>query len=294
MAHPSVLDFTTTPSGVDFFRKYDRVLEKWPIGTVGLDLDSEYGTTRVNACGPVDAPPVLLLPGAGATSTVWFANAAALAERYRVLAVDLMGDAGRSAASGRRIRGVDDLLGWIDTVAQGTGLDSFAVVGHSYGAMIALAYALGRPDRVRKMALLDPNSCFAGMRPGYLARAVPLLVRPTEKRERHFIRWETDRREVDESWLDLIACGTASFPKSKTVVPKRPSREAVSALTVDTTVILAAESRVHDSKSVAAAIGASAPRLRTCVIEGATHHTMPMSPATAVSEAILAAIDGPR
>ncbi|AHD23957.1 hypothetical protein Y013_23490 [Rhodococcus pyridinivorans SB3094] len=76
------------------------------------DLDSRFGTTRVTECGPPGAPPVLLLPGAGATSMVWFANAAALGEAHRLLAVDIIGDVGRSVADGDPVRNVDDLLGW--------------------------------------------------------------------------------------------------------------------------------------------------------------------------------------
>lgn len=286
----STTDFTGTAKGVAFYRAYDRVLEKWPVDVTSVDLSSEYGTTHVNMCGPADAPPVVLLPGSGATSTVWFENVAALASRYRVFAVDLIGDAGRSVAGDKHPRTVDDLLSWLDAVTQAAGLTAFSLVGHSYGAMIALAYALREPDRVQNLVLLDPNSCFAGMRASYLAHAVPLLMRPTEKRERDFICWETGGQGVDEDWLDLLARGAARFPKSKTVVPKRPRRNALEGLAVDTTVILAADSKVHDSRRLAADIAESIPRLRSIVVDGATHHTMPMSPATELNDTLVNAL----
>lgn len=286
----STVDFTTTAEGVAYYRAYDRVLEKWPIDVNCVDLASQYGTTRVNVCGPLDAPPVVLLPGAGATSTVWFENVAALADRFRVYAVDLIGDAGRSIADGDRLRSVDDLMFWLNAVVEAAGLTDFGLVGHSYGAMIALAYALREPDRVRNLVLLDPNSCFAGMRAPYLAHAVPLLLRPNEKRERDFIRWETGGQDIDEDWLDLLARGAAYFPKSKTIVPKRPKRSALDELAVDTTVILAANSKVHDSGQLATNIAESLPRLRSIVVEGATHHTMPMSPAAELNDALINAL----
>lgn len=290
MTRPPYATFSATGEGAGFHRSYDRVLGRWPVAVTGVDLPSEYGTTHVNVCGPVDAPPVVLLPGAGATSTVWFANVAALAQRYRVHAVDLMGDAGRSVADGLSLRSVDDLMRWLDTVTRSAGGRDVHLVGHSYGAMIALTYALREPDRVRKLVLLDPNSCFTGMRAAYLARAVPLLARPTDKRERAFVRWETDGREVNADWLDLLARGAASFPKSRTVVPRRPGRRALEQLAVDTTVILAADSKVHDSRHLAAHLARSLPQLRTVVVDGATHHTMPMSPATEVNDALLDAL----
>ncbi|MFD4369485.1 alpha/beta fold hydrolase [Rhodococcus sp. NPDC058521] len=282
-------DFAATPDGSAFYRAYDRVLDKWPVDVTRLDLASEFGTTRVNVCGQVDAPSVVLLPGAGATSTVWFANVAALANHYRVYAVDLIGDVGRSVANGTPVRTVDDLMSWLNTVTAAVDLKEFSLVGHSYGAMIALAYALREPDNVRSLALLDPNSCFARMRTSYLLRAAPLLLRPTAKRERNFIRWETDGQHVDEDWLDLLAYGAAHYPKSKTVVPQRPKRNAVEQMSLDTTVILAGDSKVHDSARVAANIG-PIPRIHTVLVGGATHHTMPMVPVEALNAALIDAL----
>ena len=290
MRPPSTTDFTAAPEGAAFYRAYDRVLEKWPVEATGVDLATEFGTTRLNVCGPLDGPPLVLLPGAGATSTVWFANVAALADRYRVYAVDLIGDAGRSTADGTPLRSTDDLMTWFRTVTETTGSTELGLVGHSYGAMIALAYALRDPKRVRKLVLLDPNSCFAGMRASYLTRAVPLLLRPTEKRERDFIRWETDGRHIDGDWLDLLAQGAAYFPKSKTIVPKRPTRSALTNLRVDTTAIFAADSKVHDSGRLVTNIAESLPRVRAVSVDGATHHTMPMSPAAGLNAALINAL----
>ena len=290
MAPRSTTEFAATTDGAAFYRAYDRVLDKWPVTVTGVDLSSEFGTTRVNVCGPPDAPPIVLLPGGGATSTVWFANVAALSGHHRVYAVDLLGDVGRSRNHGTPVRLVEDLMSWIDAVTRAVGLTDFGLVGHSYGAMIALAYALRAPHRVRKLALLDPSSCFAGMRTSYLARAVPLLLRPTDKRERDFIRWETGGQDMDADWLDLLARGAAHFPRSKTIIPRRPQRHALEKLAVDTTVILAADSKVHHSRRLATDLAKSLPRLRVLVLDNATHHTMPMSPAAEVNEVLINAL----
>lgn len=286
MSGPSIAHFATTDIGAEFYRTYDAVLAKWPHGTASLDLESAYGTTRVNVCGPHDAPPVVLLPGGGATSTSWFDNVASLSRQNRVYAVDLIGDAGRSLSTGRPMKSVDDLLDWLDSVVDGLELSSPSLIAHSYGAMIALAYALRAPDRVSRLVLIDPNSCFAGMRAQYLLHAIPILVRPTETRERAFIAWETDGVSLDQDWLSLLALGAAHFPKSKTIVPKRPNSKALSTFAVDTTVILAGRSKVHDSTKVEAAIHAYLPHARTIILDTATHHTLPMVPAAELNSAL--------
>lgn len=78
-----------------FRAAYDAVLGRWPGPVEAVDLATPYGVTRVNRCGPAAAPPLVLLPGGGSTSTVWGACVAAGAARaHRVHAVDLVGDPG--------------------------------------------------------------------------------------------------------------------------------------------------------------------------------------------------------
>jgi len=292
MPKSSVTGFPATEQGAGFFRAYDTVLSNWPGEVTSEQVQSSFGTTWVNMCGPVDAPPVILVPGQRATSTVWFNNVGELSRRHRVFAIDIIGDAGRSvAAADTPVRSRDDLLAWFSGIIDHFTLDAPAVVAHSYGAMIALAYALAHPERVSKLVLLDPNSTFTGMRVPYLLHAVPLLVRPTGKRERNFIAWETAGQPLDEDWLDLITRGVADFPKGKTVIPKRPKATALSALTAQTTVILAEHSKVHDSHRTAEKIHTTMPAATTTILPGATHHTLPMSPAPALNTALATALD---
>ncbi|MDJ0112996.1 alpha/beta fold hydrolase, partial [Rhodococcus erythropolis] len=130
--------------GMDFNRAYDAVLTKWPQKPLGVDLSGRFGRTHVNVCGPEDSRPLILLPGGGATSTVWFDNVAALSKFRRVFAVDTLGDAGLSIPNGDPMKSVDDLIEWMDSIVDCTGADTVDVIGHSYGAMIALAFALHR------------------------------------------------------------------------------------------------------------------------------------------------------
>ncbi|RMB78623.1 alpha/beta hydrolase [Rhodococcus sp. SBT000017] len=254
-----------------------------------MDVESDYGTTRVNASGPLDGPPVVLLPGGGATSTVWFANVAALARRNRVFAIDPMGEPGRSVVGGKPIRTVDELMSWLDQVLETLEVVRTSAVGHGYGAMVALECALHRPERVDTLVLLDPPSCFAGMRLAYLLHAVPLLVRPTRERMRSLIRWETQKAALDADWLDLTERGT-DFPSTKPVVPRRPKGNRWATLSADITVVLAGDSKVHNSSRVVDTVGKVLPNARTVVLTGCSHHMLPMLPAGELDAVLLSAL----
>ncbi|MFD8706431.1 alpha/beta fold hydrolase [Kitasatospora sp. NPDC059648] len=273
--------FRTPESEAAFFAAYDAALACWPLPVTPIDAPSEYGTTRINACGPEGGRPVVLLHGGGATSTVWYANVAALAASRRVYAVDLIGDAGRSVHDGRPIKRADDVTGWLDHVLDHLGLDSTALVGHSYGGWIALTYALHARHRVEQLALLDPNLCFAGYRPSYLLRALPMLVRPTVDRCNAFLDWETggalDRGLVDPAWSRVYALGMTDFPSARPVTGPRPSAEQLRSLTTPSLVLMAERSRAHKSAQVADRARRLLPNAEVTVLSGISHHAAPMA-----------------
>lgn len=273
-----------------FDAAYDAVLSKWPVPVEQQDVPTPFGRTRVNSCGRPDAPPVLLLHGGGATSTVWFADVRALASRFRVHAPDQVGDAGRSVPAGRAPRSPADLTAWLDAVLDGLGVTRAAVVGHSYGAWLALRWAVHAPERVDRLVLLDPVDVFAPMSLGYRLRAVPLFVRPDAGRFRRFLRWETGGAPLDEDWLHLAGLG-AERPRARVVLPRRARRDELARLGAPVLQVLAGRSRALDPARATRAAARALPDVTTRVLPGATHHTMPMLQADNLDAVLLDFLD---
>lgn len=267
----------------EFEQAYGDVLGHWP-GVEVSDLPSAYGTTRVLSCGPVDAPPLILLPGGGATATVWFANAAALSRVARVHAVDLPGNAGFTRAS---TTDAADLGGWLDTVLDALGGGPVDLAGFSYGGWLALTYALHAPDRLRRLALLEPTRCFAGFRPGYLLHALPVVIRPTRARSMALMRWETGGRPLDPAWVELQGLGTELPSTGKLVTGPKPAAERIRTLRMPILLLLAGQSRTHDIGKVERNARALLPDVTVTVLPTASHHSLPMDPAAEVDRALL-------
>ncbi|MGW1069070.1 alpha/beta fold hydrolase [Streptomyces aureus] len=252
---------------------YDEVRARWPASTEERDVTTPYGRTRVHVYGPADGHPLVLLPGGSSTGLVWFANAPVLGTRYRVHAVDLLGDAGRTERRGTPLRNTDDLTAWLDTLLDGLGLARTHLCGHSYGAGLAVRYALRAPQRIDRLALVDPTQVFAGFRPGYLLRALPSLVRPSEARARAFLAWETADTHPDESWQRLYGLAT-TVPGRKVVVGRRPR---AADLRMPVLTLFAEHSRAHNAVKVAERARRMLPRGEVVVLPGATHHSLPLA-----------------
>jgi pimeloyl-ACP methyl ester carboxylesterase len=252
----------------EFETAYRAVLRKWPSVEVA-DLAGPSGTTRVLSSGPPDGPPLVLLPGGGATATAWFANAPALSEAARVHAVDLPGTAGGTVVP---VRDAAGLCGWLDSVLDAVAGAPVDLAGHSYGGWVALTYALHAPSRVRRLALIDP----------------PVLVRPGRRTAAALRRWETGGRALDPAWT-AVADAAAEAPKTgKLVTRPKPSRERLRGLDLPTLVLLAGCGKAQDAAKAAAGARSALSDVRVEVLPTATHHTLPLDPAADVNRALLA------
>ncbi|MDL9936811.1 alpha/beta fold hydrolase [Gordonia sp. ABSL1-1] len=287
----------TLSDQAQFDQAYDALLQQWP-NRQSLDVTTAHGTTCVHICTPAsgaDEVPVVLLSGGGATSTAYTPIVGALAAHRRVIGVDLICDLGRSRPVAGRPHDTADLLNWLAAVLDELGVERIDLVGHSYGAMIALAFALGNHrDRVRNLVLLDPSSCFAGMRAGYLWHALPTLLRPSSARQRRFLAWETQHADLTAAGLDAdwvtVACAGAALPTPKLIVPKRPKAAQLGGLTAALTVILAPRSRIHNPATIADRVRASIPAARVITLTAGSHHTLPLAPADELADALSAAL----
>ncbi|MGW1675830.1 alpha/beta fold hydrolase [Saccharopolyspora sp. NPDC002376] len=264
------MGFQNPQDAADFFTAYDTALAQWPIPFEARDLASARGTTRVHVCGKADGIPLVLLPGGGATSAIWAANVEALGKTHRIYAVDLLGEAGRSVADGEPVQDIDGLMSWLDDVFDQLDLESADLCGHSYGAWIALHYAVHSPH-VRRLALLDPTDCFTGWNRKYLLRALPMLLLPNPQRTRKFLRWETGGAGIDAAQLELLA-RAATFPRAKVITGPKPDPTRLS---VSTLVLAAEKSKAHDVSRLITEAQRTVPDVRTGLLPNVSHHSIP-------------------
>jgi len=140
---------------------------------------------------------MLLISGGGACSPVWADLVSALVPTHRVLALDVPGDAGMSASPTHKPRNPAEVAHWLEEVLSALALEHAVVVGHSYGAWLALTHAIHHPDRLKHLVLVDPTDCFARPARTYLVHALPLFLAPSTSRRRGFPelgnRWSRNR-----------------------------------------------------------------------------------------------------
>jgi pimeloyl-ACP methyl ester carboxylesterase len=152
---------------------YDGFLARWPVPFATRVVDTRHGRTAVHVCGRADGPALVLIHGAGSNALMWIGDVEGWARDFRVFAIDVVGEPGRSAPVRPPLKG-PAYSDWLAEVLDGLGLARATLVGLSQGGWIALKLATTRPERVERLVLLSPAGVVRD-RLGFVLRAVPLL-----------------------------------------------------------------------------------------------------------------------
>jgi 3-oxoadipate enol-lactonase len=119
------------------------------------DIPLQSGRLRVRRWGAADAPAVLCVPGLSANLCGFDRLAERLAgDTLQFVAVDLRGR-GRSEVTGAGTHGRRNHARDVLAIADAVGAPSFAVIGQSSGAAIAMTCAQLEPSRIERLVLVD-------------------------------------------------------------------------------------------------------------------------------------------
>ena len=111
-------------------------------------------------------PAVILIHGGASNYRQWEPLIGQLKDRYRVLAVNLRGTGKTSPWALAKPQPLSAQTQLIEALAELVG-EPVSLVGHSYGATIAMKVAQTTSVQINKMVLVEPNPFFLLNRPGY-------------------------------------------------------------------------------------------------------------------------------
>jgi len=247
---------------------YDDALTRWPVPAERLTLPTRLGETFVLASGAVDAPPLVLLHGSGTNTAMWTGDVGVWAKRFRVYAVDVVGEPGHSAPV-RPPLGSAEYAGWLDDVLDGLGADRAAFVGASLGGWFAVDYATRRPERVRHLVLLCPGG-IGRQRFGWVVPAVVLRPFGVWGLRRTVALVAGLKGAAVRPFLDYMVVVQRHFRPRTQRLPVFPD-SALAALTMPVLVIVGERDAMLDSRGTVRRIGAAVPHAVTVVLPGVAH-----------------------
>ncbi|ROR72378.1 alpha/beta fold hydrolase [Bogoriella caseilytica] len=286
--------FRSAAGQTEYLAAYERAIAEGPEVSERLSFETEYGVVRVlryDATDPgrAEADPLVLLPGTQSGAPMWADNIHSLQATQPVYVLDLLGQPGRSIQS-RPIERHEDDARWLAQVLEQLPGDP-VVMGHSLGGWIAANLAVHQPEAVSRVIVVDPVMTFGDLSLGAVARSLPASVSwfPQSWRE-DFASWTANDAPVeDEPIAEMIEAGMQHFALGSPA-PTRFDDEQLQEIDIPMLVIMAGQSRMHDSAEAAA----NAERLLThgtvVTYDGASHAITGEEPAS-IAEEVAAFMD---
>lgn len=136
----------------------DKLLQE--IGLPHKIENIKTGEHTIHCCSFGSGPVIVLLHGATVGWVQWHSLIKKLAKKFTVIALDLPG-CGQSSPVDFKTASLD--IDFVEAIAQLLkikNIDSYALVGHSFGGCVALALSIKYKINITRMVLLNPLGFF--------------------------------------------------------------------------------------------------------------------------------------
>jgi pimeloyl-ACP methyl ester carboxylesterase len=254
-----------------YWRAYDDSLARWPIPYTATFVDTPQGRTHVVCSGDAAGPPVVLLHAASLSAVQWYLQVADLGANHRLLAVDIMGDIGRSSQTGP-MHSRRDAADWLAAVLDGLAVDRAVLLGSSFGGFLSANLAVFTPERVRALILLAPA---ATLQP--FSTAARLFIRlgslvPLPSTVRPGLRAMMGGALPDERIVRQMELGVAGFRYDHSgVFPTELSDAELRRVACPALVLVGEAERIYNAHAAVERAATFIPRVTAEIMPGLGH-----------------------
>ncbi|MDF2512207.1 MAG: Ndr family protein [Herbinix sp.] len=147
--------FKTQQGRDEILNYYDMLLNKLTIPYERLSINTRHGSTFAIVAGELSAPPMILLHGSSMNSSMWISEIKKYYQRYRVYALDMPGEPGKSDERQLPFT-TSDLDDWLYDVFEELSINKVTLIGASLGAWLGAKFSIKYPEKIKKLVLICP------------------------------------------------------------------------------------------------------------------------------------------
>jgi pimeloyl-ACP methyl ester carboxylesterase len=257
---------------------YDEAIALSSTPVTELDIETSFGMTHVLQAGEETKPPLVALHAFAFSSTMWLPLLPILTARHRVHLVDTVGELSKSVAR-QVLSSPGKVVSWLDQATNALAIQRSPIVGASMGTWMAAQYAIARPSRVERLALLCPAGIVSRQHPQWLLRAFATAVRPTPERYARFVDsmvMPATRPALRQPpWRPVVqqfCVGTCGFRARLNEARPTPCHvEQLAGRDIPVLFVIGEGETLHDGPLMAERLGSKLPRARVELIKDANH-----------------------
>jgi proline-specific peptidase len=182
-------------------------------GSVGADAGRRVAEGRIpfgeyetwhRSVGDSGSVPLLCLHGGPGSSHIGLRALEALADERRVVFYDQLGSGNSSQPSDPSLWTIELFLDELANLRHALGLDRVCLLGHSWGGMLALEYALTRPEGLVGLALSSTLSSATIWREEALRLRAELPAEIRQPLDEHEAAGTTDDPEYEQAMFAFL------------------------------------------------------------------------------------------
>jgi pimeloyl-ACP methyl ester carboxylesterase len=272
--------FKDDESRARYLAAYNAALADWTVPYQELDIPTSFGSTHLIAAGENSAPALVLLPSFAASATVWRLNFLELSAHFKVYAIDVLGQPGKSLAN-QRLQNRSEYARWLLEVFDALAIQRPSIVGCSFGGFLAMNQALETPDRVRRVVLISPVGTFESQ---YWKLFFAMRIRAPLRKLSRRLKGNTrppslsDLRSRnaaniprDAKWAVQIGVTMSEKPEVSVINPSVFSNRQLRSIAAPALLLIGENETLYEPREALRRAQQRMPQLQGAIIPGADH-----------------------
>ncbi len=257
-----------TPEGKkEVFKAYESLAKITNLDFEEINIETKYGNTYIMAMGKMDLPVLILLHGSGINSVMWLNEMNIYKNNYRVYAIDMIGEPGKSEEEQLSFI-TDDYADWLNEVVEKLDATKVSVVGISLGAWLGTKLATKYNEKIEKLVLLCPAG-IGKQKVMFLVQSIFYFMQG-EKGMKKLMKKVSGGEDLPQEILDYQVLIGKHFNYRREVIPIF-SDEEVKRLTMPVLLLVGEDDIMLDSKSTADRLKSLLPHAQINLLKGRGH-----------------------
>ncbi|MDG5854869.1 alpha/beta fold hydrolase [Clostridium beijerinckii] len=259
--------FKTNEGKNDVIKFYDKFLQKLALSYEKFYVDTRYGKTFIIASGEKSNPPLILLHGSGMNSAMWLRDIKEYSKTYRVYAIDMLGEPGKSDENRPSLSG-SSYAEWLKEVFENLSVERANIIGISLGAWLAIKFSVSYPEMASKLVLLCPSGV-GPQKKSFIFKAIAYGILGEKGLDKLYYK-VNGNQPIPEEMLKYQKLIGKSFNYRKETIPVFSDNE-LKLLTMPTVLFVGAKDIMLHSDKTARRLGNLLPHAQINILPKAGH-----------------------
>jgi pimeloyl-ACP methyl ester carboxylesterase len=199
----------------DYNRRLETITVEYRIDRVL----TRFGHTQVLVAGETNEKAIILLHAMGLNLTSWIPNIEVLSKYYKVIAIDTIGDQGRSIIRRDYPETISEYGLWLDDIIVNYGIDKINIAGCSMGGWIAHGYAIQFPEKTETLTLISPAAGIPA-KTTWAGLIFRMMGTNDERKLQEVARGILGNNRAQSDWVEYMGKASKDYKSAKLGMPK--------------------------------------------------------------------------